>query len=314
MKKNSGFRKLFALGLLMCTVLAVPGAPLWAEEIKAPAEHKEQATAPTAASEEKPTGDFTVTAMSQYFWRGYELSRNSVVIQPSMTIGYKGFSVNLWGNLDTKPYFAGTGETNYSNTWNETDLTLSYTKNLGLFNVGGGYIYYALGALNKDAPKRADSQELFATVSLNTFLSPTLTVYKEIDRYKQWYFLLGISHTFELNKVASLKLGASASYLLSTYADAALFYAGAGYGGYPKFDGNALATNDKFGNFHDGTITASLPIKATGNITITPTISYIFPLSGDAKDEMKGQGLKGTAPADRDSSFICGGISASFSF
>ena len=95
--------------------------------------------------------------------------------------------------------------------------------------------------------------------------------------------------------MVSLKLGASASYLLSTYADAALFNAGAGYGGYPKFDSNALATNDKFSNFHDGTITASLPIKATGNITVTPTVSYIFPLSGDAKDEMKGQGLKGSA-------------------
>jgi hypothetical protein len=315
MKFSNRCRKTYLVGLFIAGILAIPFSPLWADEIKAPAEHKEPAAAPAAASEEKPTGDITVTAMSQYFWRGYELSRNSVVIQPSMTVGYKGFSVNFWGNLDTKPYFAGTGDTNYSNTWNETDLTLSYTKTLGLFNVGGGYIYYALGSLNKDAPKRADSQELFATLSLNTLLSPTLTVYKEIDRYKQWYFLLGISHTFELNKVASLKLGASASYLLSTYADAALFNAGAGYGGYPKFDGNSLATNDKFSNFHDGVISASLPIKATGYITVTPTVSYIFPLSSDAKDEMKGQGLKGTAsPTDRDSSFICGGISVSFSF
>lgn len=149
----------------------------------------------------------------------------------------------------------------------------------------------------------------------SALLSPILTVYKEIDRYKQWYFLLGISHSFELNKVASLKLGASASYLLSAYADAALFNAGAGYGGYPKFGGNSLATNDEFSNFHDGTITASLPIKATGNITVTPVISYIFPLSGDARDEMKGQGLKGSAsPADRDSSFVVGGVSISFAF
>ena len=46
-----------------------------------------------------------------------------------------------------------------------------------------------------------------------------------------------------------------------------------------------------------------------------PTVSYIFPLSGDAKDEMKGQGLKGSAvSADRDSSFLVGGVSASFTF
>jgi hypothetical protein len=309
MKRNGYLTELCVLVFLVLTALAVPGALLWAEEIKTPA------AAPAATSEGKPTGDVTAAVLSQFIWRGYEMSRNSVVIQPSMTIGYKGFSANLWGNLDTKPYFSGTGDTNYSNTWNETDLTVSYNKTLGLFTVGGGYIYYAFGSLNKDAPKRADAQELFATVSLNTLLLPTLTLYKEIDRYKQWYFLLGISHTFELNKVASLKLGASASYLLSTYADAALFNAGAGYGGYPQFGGNAQATNDKFSNFHDGTITASLPIKATGNITVTPAISYIFPLSGDARDEMKGQGLKESAsPADRDSSFVVGGITASFTF
>jgi hypothetical protein len=307
MKKNRYLRNVCVLVVLVLTALALPGAPLRAEEIKTPA--------PAATPEEKPTGDLTAAVLSQYIWRGYEMSRSSVVIQPSMTIGYKGFTANLWGNLDTKPYFSGTGDTNYSSTWNETDLTVSYSKTFGLFTVGGGYIYYALGSLNRDAPKRADSQELFATVSLNTLLSPTLTLYKEIDRYKQWYFLLGISHTFELNKMASLKLGASASYLMSTYADAALFNAGAGYGGYPKFDGNSLVTNDKFNNLHDGVISVSLPIKATGYITVTPTFSYIFPLSGDARDEMKGQGLKGSAsPADRDSSFVVGGITASFAF
>lgn len=283
MKKNPGFSKLFALGLLMFMLLTVSGAPLWAEE-------------------EKPTGDFTTAVLNQYVWRGYELSRNSIVIQPSMTIGYNGFTVNIWGNLDTKPYSPASAS--YTGTWNETDLTLSYSKTLGLFTIGGGYIYYSLASMNKDAADRNDSQELFATVSLNTLLSPTLTVYKEIDHYRNWYFQLGISHVVEFSKTVSLKLAASASYLLSTDADT-----------YPKFDSNALPTTDKFSNFHDGTVSASLPIKATDRITITPTLSYIFPLTGDAKDEMKGLGLKGTiSPSERDSSFIVGGVTASFAF
>ena len=283
MDRNRYLRKLILTGLIIVTVLSVPVTPLRAEEAK-------------------PTGDFTTAVLNQYIWRGYELSRNSVVIQPSMTIGYKGFSANLWGNLDTKAY-SPTGES-YTDTWNETDLTLSYSTTLGLFNLGGGYIYYSLASLNKGAPDRAESQELFATVSLNTLLSPTLTVYKEIAHYRNWYALLGISHVFELNQMISLKLGASASYLLST--DEVT---------YPKFDGNATATTDKFSNFHDGVLSASLPIKATDRITITPTLSYIFPLTGDAKNEMKGFGLEGTAtPAERDSSFLVGGVSVSFSF
>lgn len=262
------------------------------------------ASTPLFAAEEKPTGDATVAVLSKYVWRGYEFSRNSIVVQPSLTIGYKGFSANIWGNMDTNPYFSGTGsDKSYSSSLNETDLTLLYSKTLGLFNLGAGYIYYGLGPLNQDAADRLDSQEIFASVGLNTILSPTLTVYKEIDHYRNWYFLLGVSHIFELNKMVSLKLGATASYLLSTDETT-----------YPKFDGNALPTNEKFSNFHDGSLTMCLPVKVTSYITLTPTISYVFPLSSDAKDEMKGFGLSGAKPADRDSSYVYGGLVASFTF
>ncbi|MDD5167946.1 MAG: hypothetical protein PHN75_03935 [Syntrophales bacterium] len=309
------------IGFLVIAMLAIPVTGLLAEDKPAADTKAAPVTvaapaAPAAAEEEKPTGDATVAVLSQYFWRGYELSRNSIVVQPSLTVGYKGFSANVWGNMDTKAYYGGTDPgKSFGSTWNETDYTLSYAKTIGLFNLGAGYIYYGLGSLNKDAPKRADAQEVFASVGLNTLLSPTLTVYKEIGSYRQTYYLLGISHTFELGKMVSLKLAASGSYLQSSYADANLFNAGAGYGGYPKFDSNAQATNDNFNNFHDGNVTVTLPIKATKYITVTPTISYIFPLSDDAKYEMKGQGMKGSAtPSDRDSSFVYGGLMASFTF
>ena len=315
--ENRILYKKVCVAVVVCLSLIIGNASRpWAEDAN-PAGEAIQPAPETAkrAEEERPTGDFTVTALNRYVWRGYELSRNSAVVQPTATIGYKGFSANIWGNLDTKPYFSGTGDTSDSSAWNETDLTLWYTKNLGLYSLGFGYIYYALASLNRDAPDRADFQEIFATASLNTLLSPALTVYKEISHYRNWYFLLGVSHIFELNKTISLKMAASASYLLSTYADAALFNAGAGYGGYPKFDSSARATDDKFNNFHDGNVTVSLPVRATGSITIAPTLSYVFPLSSNAKHEMKGSGLKGaSSPDDRDSAFLCGGIAMSFSF
>lgn len=152
------------------------------------------------------------------------------------------------------------------------------------------------------------------TINLNTFLSPTLTIYKEVDHYHQWYILFGISHAYKLSKSIPLKLSASASYLKSEYADAVLFNSGSGYGGYPKFNDQAEATNDKYDNFHDGVITISLPIHVAKYITVTPTASYVFPLSDDAKNEIKGRGIKSTSnPADRDSSFLYGGLTFSFS-
>lgn len=48
-----------------------------------------------SAEEEKPTANLSVGAYSQYIWRGFEMSKNSIVIQPSMTVAYKGFSANI---------------------------------------------------------------------------------------------------------------------------------------------------------------------------------------------------------------------------
>jgi hypothetical protein len=77
------------------------------------------------AEEEAPSGGADVAFMSQYVWRGYALSDSSIVIQPSISAGYKGFGLNLWGNLDTDYYDMG-------KDFNETDLTLSYDKSYGM--------------------------------------------------------------------------------------------------------------------------------------------------------------------------------------
>ena len=292
----------------LCTVLtillvAISFPAFAAEETPAATPPGASSPPPAAPAEEKPTLDFTTYGLTKYVWRGYENTKNSIVVQPSMTVGYAGFSANIWGNLDTKPY-SSTAST-YSSAWTETDYTLAYNKTIGIVNAGAGYIYYGLGAANPGGIKPPDSEEVFATVGLNTLLTPTLTVYKEIDHYQQWYFLLGVSHTIEFNKTVSLKLAASGSYLKSEYANPAdpLNI------GYPKFNDNGQATTDKFNNFHDGLVSASLPIAVAKYVTLTPTISYSFPLSGDAKDEISGRSKNGN-----DSSFLFGGLGLTFAF
>ena len=104
-----------------------------------------------SAEEEMPSADLSVSLLSKYVWRGYELSNDSIVIQPSMTVGYKGFGFNLWGNLDTdqdEELFGTDG-----GNWNETDMTLSYDGSAGMVGYSIGYIYYGLDGA-------ADSQEL----------------------------------------------------------------------------------------------------------------------------------------------------------
>ncbi len=254
------------------------------------------------AKDDSVTGDVTVSVLSAYIWRGQELSRHGAVIQPSATVSYKGFSANIWGNLDTKPYSPINED--LSKNYTETDVTFSYGRQFSIVNVEAGYIYYALAGGATGAEDLQDTQELYLSVGLDTILAPTLTVYKDIDHYHQWYATLGISHAFEFHKRVSLELAAQVSYLKSEDADA-----------YPEFNSFALPTADKFNNFHDGTVSAALPLSVTENMTITPMLAYVFPLSKDAKYEMKGRGLKGSVfPSDRDSAFLYGGVALSFSF
>lgn len=114
--------------------------------------------------EEWPTLSGDVAFLSQYIWRGYELSKDSLVIQPSVTAAYKGFSINLWGNFDTDAY-AGPNEGNYS--WNETDFTFGYERSFGPLGIGAGYIYYAVDYAE-------DTQEFYLSVGGDVILAPTL--------------------------------------------------------------------------------------------------------------------------------------------
>ena len=288
MKKSTRIKMFIFLLALILTALPM---------LSRAAEVSEQAPA-----EDKVTGEVAASVLSAYIWRGQEMTRHSMVIQPAMTIGYKGFTANVWGNLDTDPYSAVDGE--YASNFTETDVTVSYTHKFGIVSAGVGYIYYGLSAATSGGPDLTDSQEVFVTMGLDTILAPTLTVYKEVDHYHQWYAMLGISHTFALHEKVGLKLAAQASYLKSEDETT-----------YPEFDSDALATADKFNNLHDGMISASLPIAVTGHLTITPTVTYVFPLSDDAKYEMKARGLQGLAnPSEKDSSFLYGGIILSFAF
>jgi hypothetical protein len=299
--------------LLMIAVLPVtiraeeqkPSAPEQKPVVNqsAPVISPEQKPVAQTPEEDKVTGEIDLSALSAYIWRGQELSRHSAVVQPAVTASYKGLSLNIWGNFDTRPYSAA--DAKYAANYTETDYTISYSKKFGILQVTPGYIYYGLSAPYAGGTDPLDSQELFLSLGLDTILSPTVTVYKEIDHYHQWYATFGVSQTFALHEKIGLKFAATASYLLSTDENT-----------YAKYDSNSLPTTDKYNNFHDGIVSVSLPIAVYKTLSVTPAISYVFPLCDDARYEMKARGLQGVAiPADKESSsFLYGGVTLSYTF
>jgi len=242
------------------------------------------------AAEDKPTANLAVSALSKYVWRGFELSKDSIVLQPSATVAYKGFSANVWGNMDTNVYVQNT-EGGGSNNWTETDLTLAYDWTIGPVGLTAGYIYYSVIG--------PDTQEVFARAAWHTLLTPTLTVYRDFDHLAGWYVTLGVSHTLPITEKIGLSLGAQVGYLA---ADDASSYA-------------KVNTAEAYRGFHDGLLTASIAFPVNQYITITPILNYSFALTENARDLIKVNSqevLNGGNGGD--SNFIYGGVTVTMAF
>jgi len=67
--------------MMMFTIFPMPS---WADDESKPAHHQ-------VPMEDKVTGEISIGVLSAYIWRGQELTRHSIVNQPSMTVGYQGF-------------------------------------------------------------------------------------------------------------------------------------------------------------------------------------------------------------------------------
>jgi hypothetical protein len=243
---------------------------LWAEEKK---------------EEPKPYATGATTFGNKYVWRGYELSKDSLVIQPSLTVGYLGLEVGLWGNLDTKDRYIKTEKAN----WNETDLTLSYTKEIGPVKLTGGTIYYSLDSAD-------DSLELFFRAAGNFLLSPTISIYREILNYPGWYINMGAAHSFSLTKTITLDMAASVAYQISD-TDKIV-----------KYDSQGMPTNEKYRALHDGLISVGLTLPFGKYFALKPMIGYSLALSDEAKRRVKGISLSGKE------NFFLGGVSLTATF
>ncbi len=252
------------------------------------------AVPPAKAEEEVPTASMNVAFLSQYIWRGQAFTKDSLVIQPELTLGYYGFSFDIWGNLDTDQYDAAKGDGSGHSKYTETDLTLSYGRSFGPVNASIGYIYYALDGVD-------DTMEFYLSAGLDVLLAPTLTIYRDVDNAPGWYLKLGISHSFALTDCIGLDLGASVAYLISD--DKSV---------YPDVSSDLVPKDSKYSGFLDGTFSVGLPIKVGKYFTIKPNAAISYAVGSDA-DNLLSYINQNTVGDDK-STWIYGGVTVTFAF
>lgn len=275
-----------------------PAAAQESREAAAEMKSAEEAVEKAIEEPEKPEFSGSVDMLSQYVWRGIGLSRGSVVFQPSMTVSYKGFAVNVWGNFDTNERnpFGATHPNRKAAKWNETDLTVSYSrevvKNLTLT---GGIIYYALDSNNA----AFDSFEVYGAFDYKfPWFNAGFGVYKEVANLPGWYLEWYLTRSFDLPinlpkpmGKPSLDLWASWSAELSTSKAA-----------FPTADGSY------YQSLHAGQLRAAVKIPVGKYFTFSPKVIYWYALGGQSTYTIRNLSWDGTQ------NHILGGASLSFNF
>ncbi len=226
--------------------------------------------APAAAQEEPAgeadaaSGEVAFDLGSHYVWRGLRLSRG-LVSQGEIDAEYKGFGAGIWSNYDPHEYPLESG---HRRQVTETDVTAWYGRPWGPGTATGGLVYYA----QRGGP---DTTELFVAYELDVPLSPSATLYLDVDEGDGGFLLLAAAHSVPLSAALALEVGVEAGFNLK---NAAM--------GTDEHD-RAFA-----GPYH-GEIWTGTSIPLGRGLSLSPRVAVSFPLSGRAGDAMAWSGYDG---------------------
>jgi hypothetical protein len=199
--------------------------------------------------------DFEVTAdyYGKYIWRGQNLS-DDPVIQPGASVSFAGFTASWWSNIDTTKINGNNGK------FTEHDWSLDYSGDIpGLEGVG-----YSVGVIRYFFPNLnpADTTEVYWGLGFDLPLSPSITVYHDVDEAKGTYVSLGLSHSFEKFAVVfdeipvGLDLSANLGWANRTY---------------NKYYWAANANSERF---NDLAFSIAFPFELFG-LSLTPSLNYV---------------------------------------
>jgi hypothetical protein len=135
--------------------------------------------------------DTRVDFLSKYVCRGFTYSENPV-IQPSVSVSYKDLSLIGFSNFDIPEH-----------KFNELDITIDFTRPLNdnfILSLG----YTLLTFPNNQSKK---TQEIYAGITLDKLLKPSLKIYYDFDDGKGEYGEFSCNHNFDFGKMAVFVTG-----------------------------------------------------------------------------------------------------------
>ncbi|MBN1817078.1 MAG: hypothetical protein JW828_06930 [Sedimentisphaerales bacterium] len=242
-----------------------------------------------ASDETKLEFGVGVDYFSKYIWRGQNLQDDGA-IQPALSFTYGSLTGSIWGSLDLTNYadVDGDGSRDNSGEITEVDYSLDYTDSIpGLEGLS-----YSIGVINYTFPNTPfdDTTEVYAGLGFDLPLSPTVTLYRDVDNIDGTYINFGVSHSYD--KIAELASDMPVGMEIS---------ASLGWGSNAYNKGYWGISDD---SAQDLTISLAFPFELSG-WSVTPSISYISLMSSD---------LRAADTFDKDSDYLVFGIGISKTF
>ena len=233
-----------------------------------------------AFAEESVGVDLSADFMSKYIWRGQNLN-DDYAFQPGAAVSYAGFTAAVWGSLD----LTDIGDNKYGFT--EVDYSLDYSTAVP----GIDWLGFSAGVINYHFPGVVgDTTEVYWGFAADLPLSPSFTVYHDIDEVDGTYISFGLGHS--IDQIAELAPGVPVGMEIG---------ASLGWG---DSDYNAAYWGIDESKLNDLTLSVAFPIEI-GGWTLAPSINYVTLLSDE---------IRATDSYARGSDYFFTGLSLSTSF
>lgn len=235
-----------------------------------------------AFAEESSGIDFEITAdfYSKYIWRGQNLN-DDYAFQPGISASFAGLTAGIWGSLDMTDFGGNSGE------FTEVDYYLDYSGDVpGVEGVG-----FSVGVINYHFPSVVgDTTELYWGFAFDLPLSPSFTVYHDIDVIDGTYASFAIGHEF--GTVVELAEGVPVGMD---------FTATLGLGD-KDYNVGYWGTTDS--GLNDLAVSLSFPFEVCG-FSVSPSLNYVTLVDG---------GIRAADSYAQSSDYFFTGISLSKSF
>jgi uncharacterized protein (TIGR02001 family) len=236
------------------------------------------------AEESSMSVDVSLDFYSKYVWRG-QLINDDYAFQPGISVTFDKLTLGIWGSVDMTDY---TG-----NEWEfiEYDYYADYTT-----TIAEG-VDLSVGVINYYFPSGEDTTEIYAGLAFDLPLSPSVTIYNDVDEVNGSYVSFAVGHS--VDEIASLGDGMPVGMELG---------ASLGWGSksYNRSYWGAPATSS---SLNDLTLSLAFPIGA-GSWTVTPSVNYVTLMDSD----VRASDAFATNSSNDKSDYFFTGISFSTSF